>query len=322
MSEEIEAAVLAERQAIIDLLASSEPGTRAEKLVGQIEDEYLHGLPGLLSGLLAEWCEATADELKDYVDKIRARPGTLPRRTHAIRPGCPLKDVRTRCNMQLTLAGDDAITSEGHLGLIDCPGCLRDMLRELREPTKGDINVDQVKSELAADVYRACHITGTFKLRSGLMSNEYFDKYLFESDPALLRRVISAMSRMVVRAVPEPPDYLAGLEMGGIPLVTMLSNSLDVPALFVRKQAKEYGTCKLAEGPDVSGKKVVLVEDVVTTGGQIIKSAEQLRELGAEIEYVVAVIDREKGGAEKLTDAGLRLRTVFTASQLDEAIYG
>ncbi|MDQ6642215.1 MAG: orotate phosphoribosyltransferase, partial [Actinomycetota bacterium] len=127
---------------------------------------------------------------------------------------------------------------------------------------------------LARDVDACCRLTGTFTLRSGQESSEYFDKYLFESDPALLARVTSAM----VELVPRDTELLGGLELGGIPIVTMLSSRVELPALFVRKQAKAYGTCKLAEGPDVAGRRVTLVEDVITTGGAVRDATRALRE--------------------------------------------
>ena len=99
---------------------------------------------------------------------------------------------------------------------------------------------------LAADVDACCRLTGEFTLRSGQVASEYFDKYLFESDPQLLARVVAQMSDLL----PEGTELLGGLELGGVPIVTVLSARVGLPALFVRKKAKEYGTCKLAEGPD------------------------------------------------------------------------
>ncbi len=168
------------------------------------------------------------------------------------------------------------------------------------------------RRELAQQLYTASHIEGQFVLRSGVTSSEYFDKYLFEADPVLLRRIAETMAEMV------PPDceLLAGLEMGGIPVATILSQVTGLPVLFVRKKAKEYGTCKLAEGGDVAEKRLLVVEDVVTSGGQIIESCRALRGRGARVESVVCVIDRESGGAENLAKEGLLLRPLFTMSEL------
>jgi orotate phosphoribosyltransferase len=124
----------------------------------------------------------------------------------------------------------------------------------------------------------------------------------------------------MVSLLPTDVDALAGLELGGVPLATLLSQRTGLPTLFVRKKAKDYGTCRLAEGGDVQGRRLAIIEDVVTTGGQIITSAEALRAAGAHIDVVVCVIDREAGGAARLTAAGLTLRSLFTMSSLRAAV--
>lgn len=168
---------------------------------------------------------------------------------------------------------------------------------------------------LARRIYESAHLAGEFVLRSGQSSTEYFDKYLFEADPLLLRAVGEAL----VRLVPPDADALAGLELGGIPLVTILSQLSGLPALFVRKKAKEYGTRRLAEGGEVAGRRLVLIEDVVSTGGAIIDAARELRASGAELISVLCVIDRESGGTENLAAEGLELRAAFTMSELAAA---
>ncbi|MCU1380489.1 MAG: Orotate phosphoribosyltransferase [Acidimicrobiales bacterium] len=167
-------------------------------------------------------------------------------------------------------------------------------------------------SDLARRVYDTAHLTGKFTLRSGQVSHEYFDKYLFEADPVLLRDIAEAMAPMV----PAETEVLAGLELGGIPIVTMLSQVTGLPALFVRKEAKSYGTCRLAEGGEVEGRNLVVVEDVVTTGGQVLLSCAELRERGATVDTVLCVIDREAGGPEAFAAEGLALRALLTMSQL------
>jgi orotate phosphoribosyltransferase len=166
---------------------------------------------------------------------------------------------------------------------------------------------------LAARIYAAAHLTGTFTLRSGVVSNEYFDKYLFESDPALLREIATAL----VPLVPPGTEALAGLELGGVPIATVLSQVTGIPAYFVRKEAKTYGTCRLAEGGDVEGRRLTVVEDVVTSGGQVITSCGDLRERGAIVEHAVCVIDRESGGPEGLADIGVALHPLYTMTELN-----
>ena len=169
--------------------------------------------------------------------------------------------------------------------------------------------------DLARRVYRAAHLTGTFVLRSGATSDEYFDKYRFESDPRLLRQVAAAMAGLL----PEGADGLAGLELGGVPLATVLSQLTGLPAGFVRKQAKPYGTRRLAEGFDVEGRRLVVVEDVVTSGGAVVDSCRALRAEGAEVAVALCVIDREAGGPANLADIGVELRPLFTMTQLKAA---
>ncbi|ADP84232.1 orotate phosphoribosyltransferase [Pseudofrankia inefficax] len=168
-------------------------------------------------------------------------------------------------------------------------------------------------SLLATRVRAAALLTGSFVLRSGKTSTEYFDKYRFEAEPALLADIVAAM----VPLVPAQAELLAGLELGGVPLATLLSARTGLPARFVRKKAKEYGTRQIAEGGDFAGKHVVLVEDVVTSGGAVLDATKVLRDQGATVEHVVCVIDRQEGGAQRLADVGLTLHPALTRAQLD-----
>jgi orotate phosphoribosyltransferase len=167
-------------------------------------------------------------------------------------------------------------------------------------------------SDLAARIHAASHLTGEFTLRSGRTATEYFDKYRFEADPVLLDEIAERMAPLV----PEGTEVLAGLEMGGIPVVTALGRHTGLPCAFVRKTAKAYGTRRLAEGADVAGHRVLIIEDVVTTGGQIALSTEELRTLGADVREALCVIDRGQGGGEALAAQGIRLLSLLTADDL------
>jgi len=168
------------------------------------------------------------------------------------------------------------------------------------------------RAELAAAIRARSRLEGTFQLRSGTTATEYFDKYRFESDPALL----SAIARELASLVPPDIQLLAGLELGGVPVATALSLHSGLPCVFVRKRAKDYGTCRLAEGAEVSGRRLLIVEDVVTSGGQVAKSCDDLRRLGASIEHAVCVIDRCAGGRELLKEAGVDLHALFVQDDL------
>jgi orotate phosphoribosyltransferase len=174
--------------------------------------------------------------------------------------------------------------------------------------------MSQPDPDLARDVDACCRLEGEFTLRSGQVAPEYFDKYLFEAQPALLARVVAQMEPLV----PDGTELLGGLELGGVPLATVLSARTGLPTLFVRKKAKEYGTCKLAEGPDVAGRRVTLVEDVITTGGAVRDAVRALREAGAVVDTVVCAINRSTD-PEPLADVDLAVRAVLTKAVLDEA---
>jgi len=167
------------------------------------------------------------------------------------------------------------------------------------------------KSELAKKIFKACYLEGHFTLRSGLSSHEYFDKYRVESSPELL----SAATRYLLPLIPKKIDGLAALEMGGIPLGTALSLETQIPVYFVRKKAKEYGTQRLCEGGEIKNKKLCIIEDVITTGGQVIQSTQELRQKGAIIDSVVCLIYRGHN-LEPLHQSGLKLLNLFDKEDL------
>ncbi len=174
--------------------------------------------------------------------------------------------------------------------------------------------IESGRESLARRVFERAHVEGRFRLRSGQVTDVYFDKYKLESDPDLLREL--AVQLRPLLPGPDEVDLLAGIELGGIPLVTMLSQLTGIPALFVRKEPKEYGLERLAEGAEISEKRLVVLEDVVTSGGQILMTCKALKSRGASIVRVVCLIDRESGGPDNLLDRGIETRTLFTMSEL------
>ncbi len=167
------------------------------------------------------------------------------------------------------------------------------------------------RSELCRAVFEICYLKGNFKLRSGQTSTEYFDKYRFESQPQLLKSIALELKKLI----PTDTEILAGLEMGGIPIATALALETGLPLVFVRKKAKDYGTLKFAEGLDIQGKKLLIIEDVVTTGGQILLSTEDLRQTGALVQNALCVILRGKD-LSSFNEKGLKLSSLFTMEEL------
>ncbi len=169
------------------------------------------------------------------------------------------------------------------------------------------------RRELARRIQEVSYLSGTFKLRSGQTSWFYWDKYRFESDPELLAEVVAGLEGLLPA---EPFDYLAGLELGGIPLATALSLRTGKRCLFVRKKPKEYGTCNLVEGGFEPDRRAVVIEDVITTAGQVCQSIEQMRKLGLCIDTALCVIDRQQGGQQRLESIGCTLKSLFRLSEL------
>jgi orotate phosphoribosyltransferase len=170
------------------------------------------------------------------------------------------------------------------------------------------------RSELARRIKEVSYLTGDFLLRSGRRSTFYWDKYRFESDPTLL----AAIGWELQKLLPSFFDCLAGLELGGVPLATVVSLQIGKPCLYVRKEAKTYGTTNLVEGGYRRGEVAVVVEDVVTSGGQVVTSVQQMRALGFVVDRAVCVIDREQGAREALAEIGCHLFSVYTLSEVQE----
>lgn len=168
--------------------------------------------------------------------------------------------------------------------------------------------------ELARKLKQTALLEGDFVLHSGARSRYYFDKYLMEADPEALSQTAEVLTGLLPAR--DQFDLLAGVELGGIPLVTALSLKTGIPALFVRKGKKDYGTAKQIEGSFQPGERVVLVEDVVTTGKAALEAIEVIRQAGLRLDTVVAVVDRESGAVERFQAEGISYRYLFTLSYL------
>ena len=169
------------------------------------------------------------------------------------------------------------------------------------------------RSELARRVADIATLEGEFLLRSGQISHRYFDKYRFEGDPLLLKPLAQEMSSNL----PSDTEIIAGLELGGIPLVTAISLETGLPAAFVRKAAKSYGTCRAIEGQDIAGRKVTFIEDVITTGGAVADAYQLAVQEGADVLAVICAIWRGKGEPVIQGVPALAVRPVFLRSDLE-----
>ncbi len=170
---------------------------------------------------------------------------------------------------------------------------------------------DQLKKEILEHAV----LHGDFTLRSGKSSDYYIDKYEFETRPDLLRSITRAFAERIPSLYPDV-DRLAVPALGGVPLGTALSLELDLPVIIVRKSEKEYGSGSKMEGTFEAGDRVLIVEDIVTTAGEAIRTLNALREEDLDVVGVTCVVNREEGGEENLADEGMTLHSLFTASRL------
>ena len=168
------------------------------------------------------------------------------------------------------------------------------------------------REELAKRIAETAILHGDFTLRSGRKSTWYIDKYLFSTKPDILK----AIGPLFAALIPTGTTLLAGAELGGIPLVTSASMASDIPCIFIRNQKKEYGTAKQLEGTRQQGDKVAIVEDIATTGGQVLEAAETITSLGASVTSIIAAIDRCEGARENIENAGYQFQSLFTTSDL------
>jgi len=171
-----------------------------------------------------------------------------------------------------------------------------------------------VTTDLGQRLLDASYLEGDFLLRSGRRSKFYLDKYLFSTRPDLLRDIAAGIAGKLPAY--EPFDLLAGPELGAVAIVAAVSLASGKPFVIVRKGAKGYGTDKAMEGRAEPGQRVVMVEDVVTSGGAALMAADRLREAGLEVSTLICVVDREEGGRAQIEEKGLTFDPLFTATSL------
>jgi len=168
------------------------------------------------------------------------------------------------------------------------------------------------RTELAGRIKEAAYLEGDFTLRSGKKSNYYLDKYLFETQPDIL----VALGEMFAKHVGASTTLIAGAELGGVALAAATSMAADRPFVIIRNAKKDYGTGKPFEGKLTDGDSVLVVEDIATTGGQVLEAAKLITAIGAKVERIVAVIDRQEGARENIEHAGFVFDSLFTKADL------
>ena len=168
------------------------------------------------------------------------------------------------------------------------------------------------RDELAKRIADVSLLRGEFILRSGRKSNFYLDKYRFETQPD----VLSALGKLLAERVTSKVDRIAGAELGAVPLAIVTAMAAGKPCVFVRNQKKDYGTARQIEGLLNPGETVMIVEDILTTGGQVLEAAKTLKDSGAKIDRIVAVIDRLEGARANLEAAGYVFESLFTTKDL------
>ena len=165
---------------------------------------------------------------------------------------------------------------------------------------------------LADRIAETSILRGSFTLRSGRTSSWYIDKYRFSTKPDILRD----LGELFAARIPSGTTVLAGAELGGIPLVTTASMAAGLPCLFIRNKKKDYGTAERFEGDVGPSDRVVIVEDVATTGGQVLEAAAEIVACGASIAMIIAVVDRLQGARERIEGAGYVFESLFTVRDL------
>jgi orotate phosphoribosyltransferase len=170
------------------------------------------------------------------------------------------------------------------------------------------------KQELIAAL-KACGAVryGDFTLASGKKSKYYIDIKKASTDPKTLK-LIARQAAFRIKQM--DVNIIAGVELGGVPLATAVSMETELPLLIVRKAVKDYGTKSRFVGDIKPEDRLVMLEDVTTSGGSVRDAIEVVRETGANVKYVISVVDREEGAKEKLKEAGTELISLVSASDL------
>ena len=152
---------------------------------------------------------------------------------------------------------------------------------------------------------------GRFVLTSGAVSDYYIDIKKASTNPQILQAIAESMSPYT-----KGYDMLAGMELGAVPLVVAVSLQTNLPYVIIRKQKRGHGTTKQIEGGTVNQKKVLIIEDVTTSGGSVVKTIQILRDNNAVVDKVLIVVDRESGATEKLSKMNVHVTSLVSVSDM------
>ncbi|MBC8481541.1 MAG: orotate phosphoribosyltransferase [Planctomycetes bacterium] len=169
-----------------------------------------------------------------------------------------------------------------------------------------------IREELIKRIKETAYLEGDFTLRSGKKSKYYLDKYLFETCPDIL----AALGEEFAKHVTEDVTLIAGAELGGVALAAATAMTTGKKWIIVRNSKKGYGTGKMIEGAIEKGDVVLLVEDIATTGGQVIEAAKIITEQGARVKKIICTIDRKQGAKENIEQAGFEFDSIITKDDL------
>lgn len=169
--------------------------------------------------------------------------------------------------------------------------------------------------DLALKIKAAAYLEGDFVLRSGKKSKYYLDKYLFETKSSVLEMLASEFAKKIKKDYPEV-DVIAAPELGAVAIAAAVSIKTGIDFVIVRKEQKEYGTSKRIEGSLTEKKKVLLLEDILTTAGAALSSAKVIQELGYEVVAILGTIDRLQGAEENIRSAGFNYDCLFTIKDM------
>ena len=168
------------------------------------------------------------------------------------------------------------------------------------------------RKELIKRIKETAYLEGDFTLRSGKKSKYYLDKYLFETCPDILK----ALGEEFTKHVGADVTLIAGAELGGVALAAATAMASGKNWVIIRNSKKGYGTGKMIEGTLKKGDVVLLVEDIATTGGQVIEAAKVISDAGGKVKKIVAVIDRKQGAGENIAAAGYQFESILTRDDL------